>query len=70
MLDKGDEPRLCSVYKRPEKHIAAIPMKKTKSAAMARRALVALVSEGGETIREEDAYRTTTLFFTAKNAKL
>lgn len=42
---KGDEPRLCSVYKRPEKHIAAIPMKKTKSAAMARRALVALVSE-------------------------
>ena len=36
---KSSVPRLCSVYRRPEKQIAAIPKKKMKSDAMARRAL-------------------------------
>ena len=53
----------------PEKHIAAIAMKKTNSDIMALRALV-VMSVSGRTTTVVIAHRTTILCDTAKNASL
>ena len=61
-------PRVQSVKRSPEKHIAAMAMKKMNSDIMARKALF-------RTIRSAEfeylmTYRTTMLFEMAKNASL
>ena len=61
---------VCRVNSKPEKQMAAIQTKNTNSAIIARKALNAPVQPYKHFQKITEAYKTTTLFFTAKNASL
>jgi len=61
---------VCRVNSKPEKQMAAIQTKNTNSAIIARKALVLQFSLTNISKKIMGVYKTTTLFFTAKNASL